>query len=259
MSDDTRTSPDAPNPPNSSDLQQQVDTLHRQLSASQRELEAFVYAVSHDLRAPLRSLSGFSQALLEMSQATPNNGLDAKAQHYLNRIQQASSKLSEMIDALLSLSRISRAEVHMRSLDFSQLCTDAAQGMRSKYAPREIQFEIEPGMTIQGDARLMRQALDALLDNACKFTAERTSAHIAVRRFNSNEGAGFCVQDNGIGFDMSYVGKLFQPFQRLHADERYAGQGLGLATAQRVIARHGGQVGAQSTPNGTTVFCNLPS
>jgi light-regulated signal transduction histidine kinase (bacteriophytochrome) len=235
-------------------LQQQVLSLQQQLAASQRELEAFTYAVSHDLRAPLRSLSGFSQALAEL----PNAGLDTKAEHYLNRIQQASRRMSELIDALLVLARISRADMQIRAVDFSALCNEAVVAMRNKYAGRNVTINIQPDIHLQADSRLLRAALDALLDNAFKFTGTRDTASIDIGHTDTQYGKAYFVRDNGVGFDMSYAEKLFRPFQRLHADERFSGLGIGLATAQRVVMRHGGKIWTESqVEQGTTVFFTL--
>jgi len=246
---DTASGAESPN-----QLRLQIKQLQEQLAASQRELEAFSYAVSHDLRAPLRSLSGFSQALTEL----PTAGLDPKAAHYLSRIQQASGRMSELIDALLGLARISRADLHIRRADLSAIAGEAAHALRAKYGARNVDITIEPNLQTQADARLLRAACDALLDNAFKFTATRDPASIAVGVAQTEQGPAFYVRDNGIGFDMNYADKLFRPFQRLHADERYAGLGIGLATAQRVIMRHGGRIWAQAQPeHGATVFFTL--
>jgi len=252
-----------PTPPSAETLAREVDALRRQLTAAQRDLEAFMYTVSHDLRAPLRSLQGFSSVLLEMADNELNVPPESKARHYLARIQQGSRKISDMIDALLALSRISRADMFVRPVDFSQLCEEAATAVRARYPDRDLQFDIEPGMKLTGDARLLRTALDALFDNACKFTARQPRGQIAVRNFADDTGAGFAVSDNGMGFDMAYSEKLFQPFQRLHADHDVApqeSQGIGLATVQRIMSRHGGAAKAQSQPaHGATFFCTLAS
>jgi signal transduction histidine kinase len=238
------------------ELRAEIARLREQAAASQRELEAFVYAVSHDLRAPLRSLSGFSQALAEL----PAAGLDPKASHYLSRIQQASRKMSELIDALLALARISRADMQVRDCDVSAIANDALEALRKKYPDRVIVFSSAANLPAHADTRLLRTALDALLDNAIKFTATCAEASIEVGVTDTEHGKAFFVRDNGIGFDMSYAEKLFRPFQRLHADERYGGLGIGLATAQRVVARHGGRIWAQAEPGlGTTVFFTLPT
>jgi len=228
------------------ELERQVAQLTEQHAAALRELEAFAYAVSHDLRAPLRSLSGFSQALLESLPAD-----DPKTHHHLLRIQQASRKMSELIDALLALSRIARAEMHAREMDLTQLCGQVASALKAKHPARIIHFTITPGLHAYADQRLIRTALEALLDNAVKFSASRAEAHIAVRC--SAEGV-FEIADNGIGFDMAYIDKLFKPFQRLHAEAEFPGIGTGLATAFRVVARHNGRIWLKSTPDGTTAF-----
>lgn len=232
------------------ELEQRVAQLTEQHAAATRELEAFVYAVSHDLRAPLRSLSGFGQALLE----TIDSG-DEKTRHYLDRIQQASRKLSELIDALLALSRISRAEVYCRELDFTQLCHEALDGVQARYPGRSIVHTIAPGLRANGDSRLLRVAMEALLDNAVKFSDNETPVVIEIGQ--TADGV-FFVRDHGVGFEMSYVDKLFKPFQRLHGDNDFPGLGVGLATVQRVLARHNGRAWMTSAPNlGTTAFFTL--
>ena len=253
MSESPTQSPASDNA-SAAELRAQVQQLQQQLASSQRELEAFAYAVSHDLRAPLRSLSGFSQALAEL----PDGGLDPKAVHYLSRIQQASRKMSELIDALLGLARISRADMQVRSADISAIANESATALREKYAGRSVTVTIAPNLLAQADTRLLRTALDALLDNAFKFTQTHESAQIEVGITETEHGPAFFVRDNGVGFEMNYAEKLFRPFQRLHADERYAGLGTGLATAQRVIMRHGGRIWVHAQPDqGATAFFTL--
>lgn len=236
-------------------LRAEIARLREQAATSQRELEAFVYAVSHDLRAPLRSLSGFSQALAEL----PSGGLDPKASHYLSRIQQASRKMSELIDALLTLARISRADMQVRACDVSAIANEAWTALRETHADRAIAFECAANLNAHADTRLLRSAFDALLDNAMKFTQTCADARVVVGQVDTEHGPAYFVRDNGVGFEMSYAEKLFRPFQRLHADERYGGLGIGLATAQRVILRHGGRIWVQAQPDeGTTVFFTLP-
>jgi signal transduction histidine kinase len=233
------------------ELERQVAQLKEQNAYAMRELDAFAYAVSHDLRAPLRSLSGFSQALLEFDPADAD-----KTRHYLERIQQASRKLSELIDALLSISRVSRAEMHCRDVDFSKLCTDAAGAAAAKYPDRTIQITVAPNLTAFGDSRLLRSALDALLDNACKFSAGQPAATIDIGRAADGE---FYIADNGAGFDPAYAEKLFKPFQRLHNESQFSGIGVGLATVQRIIARHGGTIRIEGKASGgVTAFLKLP-
>jgi light-regulated signal transduction histidine kinase (bacteriophytochrome) len=240
------------------DLQLQLSALQAQLTDTQKQFESFVYAVSHDLRAPLRSISGFSQAILEMSQS--DIVIDPKLNHFLSRIQQASGKLTEMIDGLLNLARLGRAEMHPRAVNLSRLCEESFAVIQTKYPHRQININITPNLSVKADARLLRTALDALLDNACKFTIDRSVAEITVTPVsNPDNSNGFCISDNGVGFDMNYLNKLFQPFQRLHSEPQYAGLGLGLVAAQRIIARHGGTIHAQATAEGTKIVCTLPS
>jgi signal transduction histidine kinase len=237
------------------ELERQLAQLVEQAASARRELEAFTYAVSHDLRAPLRSLSGFSQALMEL----PNANLDPKAAHYLERIQQAGRKMSELIDALLSLSRVSRADLQMRSLDLTRLCEEAVAAVAAKYPNRSVRVQIAPGMTVFGDSRLLRTALELLLDNAWKFTSTSADASASVSLQIANGETIVCVRDNGIGFDLAYAEKLFRPFQRLHADAQYPGLGIGLATVQRIAARHNGRVWAEAAPQkGAAIYFSVP-
>lgn len=234
------------------ELEREVAALTEQLSAARRELEALSYAVSHDLRAPLRSLSGFSQALTEM----PAGTLDPKAAHYLERIQQASQKLSTLIDALLNLARIGRADMQPRALDFSQLCNEAATTVRGRHADRIVQLTIAPGMTAFGDSRMLRTMLEHLIDNAVKAVADRDDATISI----THDGDTYTVRDNGMGFDMAYADKLFRPFQRMHAESQFPGVGTGLAAAQRIVSRHGGRIWAEATPGqGAAFHFSLPA
>lgn len=232
-------------------LEQRVAERTRQLEAANRELQAFVYAVSHDLRAPLRSLSGFSQILCDSTA----EGLDDQARHYLRRIQESSQRMSALIDDLLSLSRISRSELTLRSVDLSQLCAEAAAVVRDRYPGRSVRLSIEPGMTVQGDARLLRIAMENLLDNAWKYTGRTSEAEIAVGVEKREHDFVHFVRDNGVGFDMAYAGRLFGPFQRLHNESEFPGTGIGLVTVQRILARHGGRIWAEAAVDrGATFF-----
>ncbi len=224
------------------DLERSVAQRTEQLEATNRELESFAYAVSHDLRAPLRSMSGFSQLLQESQGAE----LDDKARHYLQRIHESSRRMSNLIEDLLSLSRISRSELTPRLVDLSQLASDAATAIKERYPNRQVELQIEPGLTVHGDSRLLRIAIDNLLDNAWKYTAYTQPARIEVGSQLDADGRTFYVRDNGVGFDMAYAGKLFGPFQRLHAETQYPGTGIGLVTVQRILARHGGRIWAQA-------------
>jgi light-regulated signal transduction histidine kinase (bacteriophytochrome) len=238
------------------ELERRVAQRTEQLEATNRELEAFAYAVSHDLRAPLRSMSGFSQLLQE----SPTGQLDDKSKHYLQRIHEASRRMSSLIEDLLSLSRINRSELTLRPVDLTQLASDTVAVVKERYPNREVTFHVDAAMTAYGDARLLRIALENLLDNAWKYTAHTDGARVDV---GSQLDAGmqtYFVRDNGVGFDMAYSSKLFGPFQRLHAETQYPGTGIGLVTVQRILARHGGRIWAQAEPNrGATFYFTIPN
>jgi light-regulated signal transduction histidine kinase (bacteriophytochrome) len=237
------------------ELEQRVAERTRQLESANRELESFAYAVSHDLRAPLRSLSGFSQILSESSAP----GLDEKSKHYLQRIQDASQRMSGLIEDLLGLSRISRAELLARPVSLTQICLDAAAPLREAFPEHRVQFEVAPDMDVTGDARLLRIAMDNLLSNAWKYTVNTAEPHVAVGLEKGEHGPVYFVRDNGVGFDMAYAGKLFTPFQRLHAQSEFAGSGIGLVIVQRILARHGGRIWAEAAPGkGATFYFTLP-
>src|SRR5512138_1425501 len=236
------------------ELEARVAQRTQQLEAANRELESFAYAISHDLRAPLRSLSGFSQILRESAPA----GLDDKSLHYLQRIHEASQRMSNLIEDLLGLSRISRAELNARPASLSQIAAEAAAAVRERYPDREVELVIAPDMDVHGDIRLLRIAMENLLDNAWKYTAHANPARVTVGVEESTEGLVYYVQDNGVGFDMRYAGKLFAPFQRLHPESEFPGTGIGLVTVQRIIARHGGRVWVDAKPNlGATFYFTL--
>ena len=238
------------------ELERRVAQRTEQLEAMNRELESFAYAVSHDLRAPLRSMSGFSQLLQE----APSDHLDDKSRHYLTRINEASRRMSALIEDLLSLSRISRSELTPRPVDFSQLLMEAGATVRERYPDRAVELRIEPQMSVYGDARLLRIAMENLLDNAWKYTSRTAQPRIDVGSQLDEHGRSYFVRDNGVGFDMAYAGKLFGPFQRLHAESQYPGTGIGLVTVQRILARHGGRIWVDAALNrGATFFFTLPS
>jgi light-regulated signal transduction histidine kinase (bacteriophytochrome) len=237
-------------------LEREVAQLKEECAAARRELESFTYAVSHDLRAPLRSLSGFSQALAEL----PADTVDPKARHYLDRIQQASRKMSELIDALLALSRLSQADLQFRAIDLTQVCTEACTAVRNRYPMHSMDVHIAQQMTAFGDSRSLRTAIEALLDNAFKFTQHLERPEVRIALTPSEPGPAMTIADNGVGFDMSYADKLFRPFQRLHANAQLPGLGVGLAGVQRIVARHHGHIWAQAAPEkGATFFLYLPA
>jgi signal transduction histidine kinase len=200
-------------------------------------------------------MSGFSQLLQE----SPTAALDDKSRHYLQRIHEASRRMSTLIEDLLSLSRISRCELTPRTIDLSQLVADAIGAVKEHYPDRDVELHVEAGLQACGDARLLRIALENLLDNAWKYTTHTASARIEVGMQQDAHGRTFYVRDNGVGFDMAYSGKLFGPFQRLHAETQYPGTGIGLVTVQRIIARHGGRIWAQAElGRGATFYFTIP-
>lgn len=230
--------------------------LVRRLEAANQELEAFSYSVSHDLRAPLRSIDGFSQALLE---DYPDR-LDPRGVDYLQRLRAGSQRMGVLIDDLLRLSRVTRAEMRREVIDLTATAEAIAAALRHTAPERGATFHIQPGLKTVGDPRLLRVALENLLGNAWKFTAKRAAATIEFGATERNGADAFFVRDNGAGFDMAYAEKLFTPFQRLHGTTEFEGTGIGLATVQRIMARHGGQIWAEAAPDrGATFYFTLPA
>jgi signal transduction histidine kinase len=231
-----------------------VAQLHRrtvQLEATNKELEAFSYSVSHDLRAPLRSIDGFSQALLEDYGAR----LDEDGQDYLQRVRAAAQRMAQLIDDLLSLARVTRSELHPEPIDLSACALTIAHELQRTQPDRRVAFIITPGLVAHGDARLLRIALENLLGNAWKFTAKRPCATIEFGAVPHDDGMAYFVRDDGAGFEMAYVDKLFGAFQRLHSMTEFAGTGIGLATVQRIIHRHGGRIWAEgAVEQGATFY-----
>lgn len=206
-----------------------------------KELDAFNYSISHDLRAPLRALDGFSQALLEDQM----ENLDEAGQHYLGRIRAASQRMGQLIDGLLELSRLSRAEIVRRSVNISRLAHEIAEELREMQPERQVEWIIEEGLVANGDARLLRAALQNLLSNAWKYTGKQSHPRIEVGAWQHNGTRAMFVRDNGVGFDMEFSEKLFGVFQRLHDSREFEGLGIGLATVQRIIHSHGGSIWAE--------------
>ena len=226
----------------------------RLLEAANKELEAFAYSVSHDLRAPLRSIDGFSQALLEDCVGL----LNEQGKDHLNRIRAASQRMGQLIDDLLSLSRATRDKLRCESVDLSALALGSADEVRKIWPGRQVELVVAPGLQAQGDPQLLRILFDNLLGNAWKFTNKRERATIEVGALSHDGTTAYFVRDNGVGFDMAYVDKLFAPFQRLHAMTEYPGTGIGLATVQRIIHRHGGRVWAEGkVDEGATFYFTL--
>jgi len=236
------------------ELEQRVRDRTAQLEASNHELEAFSYSVSHDLRAPLRGINGWSLALLEEY----GDRLDPQARGYLDRVRSESQRMGHLIDDLLKLSRVTRADMQVETVDLTSLAGSIAARLREAEPARQIEFVIEPGLTASGDPLLMEIALTNLLSNAVKFTGPRALAHIEFGQTRSKGELVFYVRDNGVGFNMAYAHTLFGAFQRLHKPSEFPGTGIGLATVQRVIHRHGGRVDVEAQPNqGATFYFTL--
>lgn len=237
------------------ELEERVRQRTAELQAAVDELEAFSYSVSHDLRAPLRSIDGFSQALVE--DAGPL--LPAEARRHVDRIRGATQRMAHLIDDLLTLSKVSRGEMMRARIDVSDLASRVCAEIARHSPHRSVSVTIAPAMSASGDPQLFRVALENLLDNAWKFTSGRAHAQIDVGQLAHNEsGPVFYVRDNGAGFDPMYVDKLFVPFQRLHAASEFPGTGIGLATVRRIMHRHGGRVWAEGQPGqGACVYFTL--
>ena len=216
------------------DLQKKVQDLDR----LNQELESFAYSVSHDLRSPLRALDGFAQALLR----TKHEQLDAQGQQFLTRIKVAAQRMGQLIDDLLLLSRVTRAEVKETDIDLTLMAEEVLRELRQEQPHRLVKTEVAAGLHLVGDPNLTRVMLNNLLGNAWKYTSKVERAEISL----TQTGSAFCVRDNGAGFDMEYQDKLFVPFQRLHRPGEFEGTGVGLATVQRVVRRHGGKIWAES-------------
>ncbi|HML23168.1 MAG TPA: PAS domain-containing protein [Aggregatilinea sp.] len=237
------------------ELEQRVRERTSQLSAVNRELEAFSYSVSHDLRTPLRAIDGFSHALLE----DYGDILSQEGRYYLERIRVASQRLGQLIDDLLKLSRLTRSEIQRMPTDLSDLAHSILEELRISQPKRHVQAVIQPKIIAEGDPRLLRVALENLLNNAWKFTSQTASAQIEFGTLDYEDERVYYIRDNGAGFDMTYADKLFGAFQRLHSTSEFEGTGIGLATVQRIIHRHGGRIWASSAVNeGATFYFTLP-
>lgn len=237
-------------------LKAQLELSNRQLEAANREMEAFAYSVSHDLRAPLRSIAGFGNILVRDYAAQ----LDDRGADYIRRMAAATQRMGELIDDLLRLSRIGRAQLRKQPTNLSAMATAIIQEMCLGEPARRVETTIEPDLQAEADPRLIRIVLDNLLGNAWKFTSKTPSAQIEFLSESQDGERVFVVRDNGAGFDMQYAGGLFSPFQRLHKPSEFSGTGIGLAIVQRVILRHGGRVWATSKPHsGAAFYFTIPS
>ena len=238
------------------ELEQRVAERTAQLQAVNKELEAFSYSVSHDLRAPLRHIDGFSQALLE----DYTDKLDDAGKSYLREVRSASQEMAQLIDDVLELARVTRSEMRREVVNLSDLARAIAAELKKREPKRKVILNLKEDLTTRGDKRLLRIVLNNLLGNAWKFTAKRTEGQITLGREQKNGESTYFIRDNGAGFDMAYVGKLFGAFQRLHTAGEFEGTGIGLATVQRIVYRHGGRVWAEGAVNkGATFYFTLPN
>jgi signal transduction histidine kinase len=232
------------------ELEQRVEARTAELAAAHRELEAFSYSVSHDLRAPLRSIDGFAQATLEDCA----DQLGADGREHLGRVRAATKRMSALIDDLLSLAKVSRVALDRSRVSLSELASHVAADLAETDPTRSVTWNIHPGVVVDADRGLLRVLLENLLGNAWKFTARRPDAVIEVGTAEENGQRVYFVRDNGAGFDMKYAGKLFVPFQRLHDGADFPGTGVGLATVQRVVRRHGGTIRAEGQVGAGATF-----
>lgn len=236
------------------DLNRRLQQDNAELAAVNKELEAFSYSVSHDLRAPLRAIDGFSQALIE--DAGPQ--LNGEHLSHLNRVRQAAQRMGLLIDDLIKLARVTRSELKIADVDLSAIAQQTVAGLQDAAPERQAEIVIAPSLYAKGDPTLMQVALDNLMNNSWKFTAPRAPAKIEFGRTQIDGRSVYYVRDNGVGFDMSYAGKMFGAFQRFHDAREFAGTGIGLATVQRIIHKHGGRIWAESQPgNGATFYFTL--
>jgi PAS domain S-box-containing protein len=235
----------------------QAEALRRAIAAAEsanRELESFSYSVAHDLRAPLRSIAGFGQALLEDF----GDRLDAKGQRYLGYVRESAKHMAQLIDDLLALSRVARGDLARGRVDLSATCRKVAERLQASEPGRRVEFDIQDGVVTEGDARLLRAVLENLVGNAWKFTGKLAQATISFGARTDETPPVYFVRDDGAGFDMAYADKLFGVFQRLHKNSEYEGTGIGLATVQRIIRRHGGRVWAEGeVGRGATFYFTL--
>ena len=237
-----------------SDLEARVAQRTRELEISNQELQAFSYSVSHDLRAPLRTIDGFSLALLE----DYADRLDADGRDFIGRVRGGVQRMGTLIDALLQLSRVTRSELQREEVDLSQLSTLIFEELYGLEAGRTVKFDAEKGVFARADPRLLRVAFENLLGNALKFTSKTPEARINFGHVVNDGKTVYFIRDNGAGFDMQYVDRLFTAFQRLHGDRDFKGSGIGLATVSRIILRHHGEIWAEGAPGqGATFFFTL--
>ena len=237
-------------------LQQSLRARTLELEAANKELETFSYSVSHDLRAPLRAINGYMQLLVEGLAER----LDGENRTYADQVSNSVVRMQSLIDDLLRLARTARTELHRQPLDLSAITDAIAQKLQAETPERKAEWLIAPGLTADADPGLIQVALDNLLANAWKYTSRLDHARIEFGIERQPDGSSaYYVRDNGAGFDMKYAHRLFAPFQRLHSERDFAGTGVGLATVQRIIHKHGGRIWPQATPNqGATFYFTVP-
>ena len=232
-------------------LTDEIENRTRLLDAANRELEAFAYSVSHDLRAPLRRIDGFSEILLKETEGK----LEKESARHLSRIQSAVRSMDTLIDDILRLSRLNTSDLSMQQVDLGRMAEASIGRMRSANPERKVEVKIHKGLTTTGDPNLLGIAMDNLLGNAWKFTGKRSSATIEFGAKTIDGRKTFFVRDNGVGFDIAHCSKIFDPFIRLHSESEFPGSGIGLALVKRIVARHGGEIWAESEVNkGATFF-----
>lgn len=237
-----------------SELEQRVAERTAQLVAANEELKAFSYSVAHDLRAPLRALDGFSLALVE----DYGPALDEQAKNYLQRIREASTRMAQLIDDLLNLAQISRAEVRREKVDLSTMAMKVMAELQNSEPEHPTQIVIAQGLEARGDPHLLGIVLENLLDNAWKFRAATRQARIEFGVAEQDGHKAYFVRDNGVGFDGAHAGRLFEPFRRLHPKTDFPGTGIGLATVARIVRKHGGEVWAEGkVDEGATFYFTL--
>ena len=233
----------------SKEAEEELKRRTTDLEASNKELEAFSYSVSHDLRAPLRSITGFSAVLLE----DYADELDKEGKSYLKKISDAGELMGQLMDDLLKLSRVTRSDLNIQRLDLSDMARKIVE-LHKDEPGRKVKVTIAPNMSANGDKNLINLVLQNLLDNAWKYSSKASGPRIEMGVVEHKGNHAYFVRDNGVGFDMTYANKLFQPFQRLHKATEFDGTGIGLATVQRIIRRHGGEVWAEAKVGGGATF-----
>lgn len=238
------------NPDSNGEMERRIVERTVQLESANRELESFAYSVAHDLRAPLRAIIGFSDAMMEDCA----DRLDAMGRDYLRRIRGGTQRMSKLIDGVLALTRVQSAPLVSGRCDLSALARSVSEQFQAQFPERTVRFTFQEGLVDQGDPQLLRSVLETLLDNAWKFTRERAVAEIEFGATQEQGGRTYFVKDNGAGFEMAYQHKLFGVFQRLHAQAEFEGNGIGLAVAQRIIRRHGGRIWGEGQPGQGACF-----